>query len=242
MAASDKRSAGQPFKPPPHNMWNHMVDAGEKYAASKLGNPRKQDAFVRRTDIIKVRNDSGAARARGEIVGLDGLVTTAPDPLNIALKSDEPERGKPFGVLLYELPAGEIKEVQLAGVCIAIVTVGSTSHRFARVPIAGGYKLESAASGPCDLIWAPSTGEKDCIVNITSSDESARMFRYTLNEDSNAPGVTEATIYEMDATEIDDEADLYDPISLMADQESGDYGYCIKQDGKYYAIQAPCTT
>lgn len=52
-----------------------------------------------------------------------------------------------------------------------------------------------------------------------------------------------ATIYKFDGANIGNLVDvalLYDPLSVFSELVIGDRGYCFYQDGKYYAIQAPC--
>lgn len=144
-----------------------MIGAGEAYAAGQFSSDAPPPTSDRRTDIIKVRNDTGSNRLRGHVVGLEGSVLTEVTPENIWLKAIATKRGKKFGILRYDLPSTEINEAQLSGVCVARVNVSNVSHRCAKVPDDGTFVLKSSFSGPIDLLWCPSsTGEADCVVNL----------------------------------------------------------------------------
>lgn len=168
MADGDKISAGQVIRSVRAGAWNNAMDAGEAFAASQfsVGSPFR--SRPRSTDIIKCKNNSGAARSRGEVLGAFGLSLTNLDPGNIQLTGNTPATGKHFGILLKALPSGEIGELQVSGVCLATVTVGDESHEYANLDD-GAYKLVSAASGPVKLIYAPTgTGDKECVICLGS--------------------------------------------------------------------------
>lgn len=49
-----------------------------------------------------------------------------------------------------------------------------------------------------------------------------------------------STLDGVDWTLLEEDATIYDPLSIFGTLASGDYCYVLKQNGKYYAIQAPC--
>ena len=69
-----------------------------------------------------------------------------------------------------------------------------------------------------------------------------RLFRFTMNENWGATtaGAADSDILEMDGTDTGIDADVLDPLGTFSTLTSGSAGLCIRQDGKYYAIQAPC--
>lgn len=79
---------------------------------------------------------------------------------------------------------------------------------------------------------------------IISGQSGARLYRYTLNEGWGDTTADEATcdILELDGTDTNEDSIVKDPDGIFATLESGDPGWCFKQDGVYYAIQAPCPT
>ena len=84
-------------------------------------------------------------------------------------------------------------------------------------------------------------GEDDIETNCFKImlDPSSRLYRFTLNE-AWAGGVADADILEPDGTDTTVDDDVRDPLNIFADLTTGDAGWCIYQDGKYWAIQAPC--
>lgn len=68
------------------------------------------------------------------------------------------------------------------------------------------------------------------------------FFVFRLNEAWTA-GVADSDIYTVDGETITDtgvDADVYDPLSMFTALGIDDYGWCFRQAGLYYAIQAPC--
>lgn len=166
MAEADKRSPGEPFKPPPAGTWNSMIGAAEEYERNQLSRGAPTRSRPRSTDIIKCKNGSGAARARGEVLGTFTKTLTNLEAGNIQLVGAAPTAGKHFGILLKVLPNGEYGELQLSGVCPATVTVSDITHQYADID-PGAYKLISAESGPVAILWQPgSTGDQECFVRL----------------------------------------------------------------------------
>lgn len=232
-----KASSGQPFKPPPARIWNDMVDAGRAYREGLFSNGAPDRTRPRSTDIIKVRNDSGASRVRGEIVGFNGSALSECTPENIWLIGEGAQPNEGFGVLRYNCSTGEFVECQVSGVCIARVDVSDAGHKYAKVPAAGGHVLESAESGPVALLFNPGTGEADCVVVLNAPMETS-LVRFELQADL-LSGTALATIKTMGGATIED-ANVLDPEGIFDELVSGDTGLAVKQNGIYYATQAPC--
>lgn len=85
-------------------------------------------------------------------------------------------------------------------------------------------------------------GEDDIASNVfrVIRDDVARLYRFTINE-SLADGTASSDILEMDGTDTGVDAIVNDPLGIFATLTATDKaGYCLHQDGKFYAIQAPC--
>jgi hypothetical protein len=233
---SGKRSSGEPFKPPPAVIWNNMVSAGEAWAMNRLGTPGTQERPSRSATSIKVRNDSGSDRVRGEVLKIgDSLLTdmTAEHPW---FAGETPADNKHFGILLKDCLSEQIGDLQVAGVCLAKVNVIDADHTHAFI-VDGEYVLESSMHGPLRLLWNDGTGEGYCLVSFAN--DGARLFRFTLNAEW-SESAADADILNIDGSDTGIDDDVRDPLEIFSEMGSGDEGLCLCQDGLYYVIQAPC--
>jgi hypothetical protein len=70
----------------------------------------------------------------------------------------------PFGVCPLPIKDGEIGDVQVAGVCRALVDIQDVTHRRA-IFDPGSAILKSGHAGPVLILWAPaSTSQQMCVV------------------------------------------------------------------------------
>lgn len=164
-----KAFPGSKFKPPPAVVWNNMVDAGRAFADGQLNSGQPQPTRPRSTDIIKARNDSGAARRRGEILRIEGKAITTIDDESIWLLGVAPTDDGYFGILKHPTEASEIESLQVSGCCMALVNVTSETHTRA-ASSDGDYVLQSGDSGPIEILYAPAgTGELECAVRFAGT-------------------------------------------------------------------------
>lgn len=193
MPSDGKVSAGQTLTNMPAEVWNGMVAAGNSFRNSILSDGGRPSPRARKTDIIKVKNDSGANRAKGEVLGdFSSLVTTVTAE-NIRLTADAPAAGKSFGVLLEHVADGSIGELQLSGVCLATVTISDTAHEFADID-PGNYKLISATIGPVQIVFAPAgTGDIECVVRLGSM-SAAKPVYHALTKTGGIPARSSTTM------------------------------------------------
>jgi hypothetical protein len=68
----------------------------------------------------------------------------------------------------------------------------------------------------------------------------ATLYRFQLNANYNTGTTVGATIKTMGGTTVTSSGTLSDPEAVFFGLPSGSKGYCILQDGTYYAIQALC--
>lgn len=155
----------------PFTQWQRHDEAAEAYFRTQArGDGTGGKGGGSDSNIIKVKNDSGAARRRGDILEFTGYELTDPtslDDLPAAwLTGGSPTLANGFGVLLRAIPSTDLDSCQVSGVCFAYVNVTDADHRYA-VVAASTYVLQSAAIGPVKILYKPSgTGEKTALVNL----------------------------------------------------------------------------
>ena len=73
-----------------------------------------------------------------------------------------------------------------------------------------------------------------------------RLMRYRLKADWSASGgggkQANCDIFDMDLVDTGQDRIVFDRDNIFETLGASDYGYCIYQFGKFYAIQAPCPT
>jgi hypothetical protein len=172
--STGKVTSGSPFRAPPATIWNNMIDAGQAVADEKLNSGPPGATRSRATDLLKLKNSSGAVRRKGEILKIEGKVIETVTDENIWLDGIEPTAECRFGIL--KSPAnmgeegdeenGEVITAQVSGVCLALVNVTDASHTFASA-VDADYVLHSGTSGPLEILYAPDgTGELECVVRF----------------------------------------------------------------------------
>jgi hypothetical protein len=111
--ADGKVLPGDDFNPPPAPVWNNMIDAGAAWARSQRNQSAPNPIRPRETDIIKVKNTSGAARRLGEILRISGKAIETVTDENKWLLGVEPTDDGYFGIL--KEPAASNGLASLAG-------------------------------------------------------------------------------------------------------------------------------
>jgi hypothetical protein len=167
-SSEGKASPGKPFKPPKAEIWNSMIDAGNAFRNGQLSNGVPDRTRPRHTDIIKVKNNSGADRARGEILAFTNKAITDLSDEHIWLLGSAITECDYFGILKEPIANQDIGDCQVSGCCLATIDVVVASHTRAKV-VAGQYLLESSSDGPIDILYKPTgTGELECVVRFGS--------------------------------------------------------------------------
>lgn len=163
--STGKASSGSPFRAPPATIWNNMVDAGRAFADGQLSSGTPAATRARATDLLHMKNSSGAMRRKGEILKIDGKVITTLTAENIWLDGVEPTDDCRFGILKNPASDAEIVASQVSGVCMALVDVADADHTFAYAAD-GEYVLQSGDSGPLEILHSDGTGEQECVVRF----------------------------------------------------------------------------
>jgi hypothetical protein len=169
LSNNDKASPGQPFKAPPAEVWNGMVDAGNAYRNSLLSTATPDRKKRSQTDVISLLNSSGGDRARGEILRFNGKALEELDNDFIWLVGSAPTDDDFFGILREPIEDGEVGLVQVSGCCMATVGITDADHTHAK-SASGDYVLASDTEGPLEILYKPSgTGDLECVVRFASS-------------------------------------------------------------------------
>src|SRR4051812_36391350 len=79
------------------------------------------------TDVIKVKNVSGADRTAGQVLELGTHLWTDVDRRNIGFNADTVSHvvGRSYCILPRPIPTGEIDDAHVNGVCVAKVNIQS---------------------------------------------------------------------------------------------------------------------
>lgn len=222
-----KGSSGAKFRVPPANVWNNMVDAGNAYALSKLDSPGGPPTRARATDIIKIQNTSGAARRTGEVLKIEGKALDTITAEHIWLLGVETTTDCYFGILKKPVAHDGVEQLQVSGVCLALVDIIEDYHRRADI-VAGEYVLRSSTRGPIEILYAPSEeGEQTCVVRFFAGNPCERIviLDEALPAASNSKTEGEsalATICDWDES-VGDYVETEDQMTVWNHSESADH-------------------
>jgi len=144
----------------PAATFNAFVDAAQDFQGRQRSATQHSAPDWRQTGITPVRNDSGADRARFDVLGISGPVITPTANADafkerVALKGIVPTAAHTgrFVVLLEPVTNGAIGRGVVAGVTIARVKIASEAHTLAEVLAGDAAKLQSADTGTATLLW-----------------------------------------------------------------------------------------
>jgi hypothetical protein len=163
----DKARVGSPLRIRT-GTWNEVVDSKDDYTKRRLlGVPKEVRHIPLATDKIKVQNDTGSDRREGEVASIDNVILldiVDPEHLWQSAIATDTDDVLPFGIFRHPTPDGEIDELQVSGVCKAIINITDVSHTHAK-PTYHSHVLASDTSGPLRILYQPGViGEKECIV------------------------------------------------------------------------------
>ena len=120
--------------------------------------------------VLMVKNISGAARIRGDVMQLGAGLLTNFDPLNLWFEADLRAAGGAFcGILLDYTPDDKFGRLQTAGHAVTQVDVLDADHTHAYAKTAD-EALQSSFGGPFRILakepGASGTGNIPCVVEI----------------------------------------------------------------------------
>ena len=225
-------------------LWNKVVDRLEE---SRAGFPFLQELALRvarNSSVIAVNNTSGTDRDVGDVMRLaawDGPTSFRDAPENLALTIGSPTWHTEINnlcVIVTPTPNGERGLAVANGCCVARMS-SNTSDDYVMIDPASTNEVKATDAGIASLLGILPGTSAPYYGTINLGDQQ-RLWRYRLNEDSQAPAVTDADLMSLGGVEFSNDINLSDPLSYMADQVSGNTGMCIQTGNKFHAIQAVC--
>lgn len=236
---ADKVSSGQGI-PRSAALWNNIIDSANDFAMRRMGSGGGYGGSLASTDLIKIKNSSGAAIRLGEVLELDGIVISTVDRGAMWFDGDAPNATRPFCIALQDIPEDAIDRAQVSGVTIALVDVGDANHGYAEV-VSGDPVLQSAASGPVRILYKPSgTGEKTCAVLIGGSTSDLQLGKL----DGSLSYEGSATVSIWDGTsDTTVNVTAYDWLLKSGQSIASGIKVVIARfpNGKWYVIGAQCS-
>lgn len=178
----------------PASTYNAMLDAAEANRAAEIdaGDPLR----TLPAGWVLVRNQSGSAVARFEVLGIDAPTFTPTaaaellDQRRIVLDGVTPAAAhlRSFVVLQEPLPDGAIGRAVLHAPTPATVNVTNTDHTHA-IAAASSTKLVSSFSGPFELVWHPgTTGDQPALLRPSPASAPGVLFAVTLTQTGGTQG------------------------------------------------------
>lgn len=191
----ERVSPGQKFRTTPFyssSFQNSAIDLVNATNEGRTEKPTGDASTFFSSAIVKVRNDTGADRARGEVVQLGAYLLDVVDPRRPWFEGNtlEPPAFN-LAVLRAPLKEDKIGEAQIAGVAVARVNVLDVDHTHA-VPVASSHVLNSCDFGPFELLSPPDVeDEQDILVRVAAPIEESRL---TLTESLSAGGEADGNL------------------------------------------------
>lgn len=152
--------------------WNRFVDVLNWWERNGYGGSPIHTVPAAHTDVIQVRNDTGANRRAGDVVGIGAKLLTDLTADNLWFKGETHAlTHSTLGVLIDTIPEDEIGRCQLSGVCLAYVNFAATTDKWIK-PSYGNHVFasNSGGGGLGRVITAPtSTSEQLVAVLIDQS-------------------------------------------------------------------------
>lgn len=160
-----KATPGAPWRPPAADQQNAWDEAADHYKrAFQNSQPGNQQFTPRDTNIIKIRNDSGAARDRFDVLAINGplilpsanatsfLSQPAAKGIQPQVVADGTTHVGSWAILLEPAKDGAIVKAAVGGYWACIVDCQHPDHRWADV-VHEEYALASNWYGSAEILW-----------------------------------------------------------------------------------------
>jgi len=172
--ALKKVSPGDPLRIPA-STFNLFVDAAKDFQNRQQQIRRKNTRDVHDSNIVLIKNNSGADRDRFDVLGIDGVLFTPTDNIEqfknqVILQGVTPttasHQGK-FVILLEPIHSGKIGRAWINGTCPAHINVSAETDSYADVKDSDPASLQSSSEGLARIVWKESgTGVKWGVVTV----------------------------------------------------------------------------
>lgn len=228
---------------------NTLVDIVDWWRQNRMGSGGRNRPSVIPTDVIKVKNISGADRSAGQVLEIGTHLLTTIDRRNLWFNADTVSHaaGRSYCILPRPIPAGEIDDAHISGVCVALVDIQDTADRFAYVETSSNV-LKSGTSGQFKLLGpVTATGEQSVAVVFggeknagyfvaVQGDAVASVPPTSIDLDFDAPLFEEGTLF----TRSGDTLTVVAP--LIANQQMFHVEWVIQTAGSWPASSAQAGT
>jgi len=199
--ALKKVQAGQPLAIPAR-AYNTFVDAGQDFLDRREDQGAGSSRDVRHSGIVLVKNSSGAARDRFDVLGVSGILYSPSDnllgfknqPVLTGVVPTVADHTARFVICLAPLADGAVGPALASGVSPVRVDVADEAHRYADVNNNAAGSLKSGAGGAALVLWKESgTGEKWAVVRLgLPSDPLGGVFAAKVTKDGGSAGSKDA--------------------------------------------------
>ncbi len=148
--------------------FNAFIDAARDFRERQQRASREVLREYRQTGIVLVRNESGAARQRFDVLAIASPIITPnvnADAFKerVALRGVLPEarhKGR-FAVLLEPAAVGALARAVVGGVCSVRVQMANENDCYAEVQPGATAQLVSGSSGAAYLLWVQPAAERE---------------------------------------------------------------------------------
>jgi hypothetical protein len=162
----NKVQPGMPLQIPAKT-YNAFVDAARDHQQRQMSTSADAQRDKDPSNIVLVKNESGADRARFDILGVTGPIFSRADNAatfqdRIALRGVTPtsEHVGRFVVLVDAIPNGTIGRAYVSGACLTRVRMLDEAHALADVDDGSAAQLASSEAGAASLIWVEPIAER----------------------------------------------------------------------------------
>lgn len=180
-----------------------IVDSAREHTQQRrIGKGGIKQAIPQNTNIVTVKNGTGADLLRGAVVDIGDYLLNSSKPLDaerMRFEAVEQDDGH-YGVMRFATKEDMTGDCHVTGRCIARVNVLDVDHTRAS-PAAGETYFESGDTGPVEILslapGTPATGVQECAVILRSSTAPSVPFMAVAMENidgyRHAKGTTSST-------------------------------------------------
>jgi hypothetical protein len=172
----------------PAEAFNTFIDAALDFKARQRNQGQSAQPGQRSSTILKVRNDSGEARLRFEVLGLAEPIISPElneqafqnEPTFTGVTPQDPDHRGRFAILLEPVEADQIAAACVEGVTVALVHVLDPEHQYADIARDTCEHLESCEVGAASILWKlADEGVTWALVRLGNVEEAICRFRLT---------------------------------------------------------------
>jgi hypothetical protein len=166
MDGLSKVRPGEPLRIPA-KAYNAFVDAALDHQQRSMSTTGDALRDQKQSSFVLIKNESGAARAQFDVLGIDGpIITRANNPeafrSRIALRGVTPTANHVgrFVILHDALPNGTVGRAYVTGACLARVRMQDEAHTAADIDDGQVGQLASGEGGAASLLWVEPVEER----------------------------------------------------------------------------------